>query len=328
MPESKPNCAQTVSSSVLAALMSVKATKVQPSKFVGGCPRTTQQGAQVNIMKKLLMATDLSARSNRALQRALALAHQLGAALEVVHIVSDTVPVSVAEQYEASARASIEQLLASLPLDADVKTEIAIIRGHDYEEILYHAQETGAELVVLGITRHIAYELFRGTTAERIVRFGNLPVLLVKDPVVNDYERVLVATDNSPAAQRALECAVAIAPNAEFHLLHAIHVPFTGFLGPESQAQIRREQERNLRNAFEKGIRAHVERLGNGGLRATFHLEEGDIVRVIRNQVARLKPDLLAIGSHGGSGLRHALIGSVAGRMLSDPPVDVLVTEV
>jgi len=282
---------------------------------------------QGNIMKKLLMATDLSARSDRALQRALTLAHQLGATLEVIHIVSDTVPVSIAEQYEASARTTIEQLLASLPLAANVKPEIAIIRGHDYEEILYHAQETGAELIVLGITRHIAYELFRGTTAERIIRIGDLPVLLVKDPVVHDYERVLVATDNSPAAQRALECAAAIAPDAEFHLLHTVHVPFTGFLGPESQAQIRQEQERNFRNAFEKGIHAQVERLGNGGLRATFHIEEGNILSVIRDQAERLKADLLAIGSHGRFGLRHSIIGTVAGNLLSDPPVDVLVTK-
>jgi nucleotide-binding universal stress UspA family protein len=36
---------------------------------------------------------------------------------------------------------------------------------------------------------------------------------------------------------------------------------------------------------------------------------------------------LLAIGSHGRSGLRQALIGSVAGNLLSDPPVDVLATK-
>ena len=98
-------------------------------------------------MKKLLMATDLSARSDRALQRALALAHQLGATLEVIHIVSDTVPESIAKQYEASALTTIEQLLASLPPAADVRPDIAIIRGHGHEEILRHTQETGAELI-------------------------------------------------------------------------------------------------------------------------------------------------------------------------------------
>ncbi len=278
-------------------------------------------------MKKLLVATDLSARSDRALQRALALAHQLGAALEVIHVASDTVPVSIAEQYEASARTTIEQLLASLPSAANVKPEIAIIRGYDHDEILRRSLETGAELIVLGITRHTTYELFRGTTAERIIRIGNLPVLLVKDPIAHDYERVLVATDNSPASRRALEYAAAIAPDAEFHLLHTVHVPFKGLLGPESQEQIRQEQERHFKEALEKDIRAHAQRLGKGGLKVIFHVEDGDVLGVIRDQVARLRPDFLAIGSHGRSGLRQALIGTVAGHLLSDPPVDVLVTK-
>lgn len=273
------------------------------------------------------MATDLSARSDRALQRAMALAQQLGARLEVIHIVSDSAPISIAEQYEASARAIIEQLLASLPSAADVKPEISIVRGHDHDEILRHSQEAGAELIVLGITRHTAYELFRGTTAERIIRIGNLPVLLVKDPVAQAYERVLVATDNSPASRRALECAAAIAPNAEFHLLHTVHVPFKGLLDSESQAQLRQDQEQKFKEALEKDIRAHAQKLGKGGLRITFHVEEGDVLAVVRNQAAELKPDLLAIGSHGRSGLRHAIIGTVAGNLLSDPPVDVLVTK-
>jgi len=282
---------------------------------------------QANIMKKLLMATDLSARSDRALQRAVALAQQLGARLEVIHIVSDSAPISIAEQYEASARTIIEQLLASLPSAADVKPEISIVRGHDHDEILRHSEEAGAELIVLGITRHTAYELFRGTTAERIIRIGILPVLLVKDPVAQAYERVLVATDNSPASRRALECAAAIAPNAEFHLLHTVHVPFKGLLDSESQAQLRQDQEQKFKEALEKDIRAHAQKLGKGGLRITFHVEEGDVLAVVRNQAAELKPDLLAIGSHGRSGLRHAIIGTVAGNLLSDPPVDVLVTK-
>ena len=91
-------------------------------------------------MEKLLVATDLSARSDRALQRALALAHRLGASVAVVHIVSDTIPARIAEQYEATARTTIEQLLAPLPSATDVKPQIAILRGHDYEEILRHAR--------------------------------------------------------------------------------------------------------------------------------------------------------------------------------------------
>ena len=69
---------------------------------------------------------------------------------------------------------------------------------------------------VLGITRDTVHELFRGTTAERIVRVGQTPVLMAKDPANEPYSRVLLATDNSPSAARALAAALALAPGAEF----------------------------------------------------------------------------------------------------------------
>ena len=72
-----------------------------------------------------------------------------------------------------------------------------------------------------------------------VIRTSTFPVLMVKDPAVADYERVLIATDNSPSANRAARCALAIAPGAEFHLLHITHVPFKGLLGPEAQERQR-----------------------------------------------------------------------------------------
>lgn len=278
-------------------------------------------------MKKLLVATDLSARSDRALQRALALAHQLGAALEVVHVVNETVPPAIIDQYEDAARTTIEQLLAAIPAAASVKPDVVLVRRHDHDEILHRAAKSEAEMIVLGITRHTTHELFRGTTAERIIRIGDLPVLLVKDPVVRDYDRVLVATDNSPAARSALEYAVAIAPGAELHLLHAIHVPFKGLLGSEAQEEMRQLQEQRFKDALEKDIRAHAGTLGNGALKFSILVEDGDIRSVIREQVTRLKPGLLAFGTHGQSILRQAFIGSVASDMLSNPPADVLVAK-
>ena len=276
-------------------------------------------------MKKLLMATDLSARSDRALQRAAALAHQLGAELEVVHIVSKTVPPAIIDQYKDAAFETIKQLLAAIPAAASVKLEVEIVPGHGFAEILDRAAESKAEMIVLGITRHTENELFRGTTAERIIRVGDLPVLLVRDPVAQNYERVLVATDNSPSARSALEYAVAIAPGAQFHLLHTINVPFKGLLGSDAQKEMRQLQEDRFRKALEDEISAHAETLGASALNFTIHLEEGEITTVVRKQIAALKPGLLALGMHGKPTLRHALIGSIAADMLSNPPVDVLV---
>ncbi len=53
-------------------------------------------------------------------------------------------------------------------------------------------------------------------------------------------------------------------------------------------------------------------------------MREGTVREVISEQVKTLRPDLLVIGTHGRTGVAHALLGSVAEDLLSDPPCDVL----
>ena len=58
-------------------------------------------------MKKLLLATDLSARSDRALERSLSLARERGADLTVVHVVEGDLPPALAEAQNRAAQGAI-----------------------------------------------------------------------------------------------------------------------------------------------------------------------------------------------------------------------------
>src|SRR4030066_2328266 len=60
-----------------------------------------------------------------------------------------------------------------------------------------------------------------GTTAERVVRKGDRPVLVVKRPPEGPYRHVLVAVDFSDTSHRALALAAHLAPGAHLTLLHA-----------------------------------------------------------------------------------------------------------
>jgi nucleotide-binding universal stress UspA family protein len=279
-------------------------------------------------MKKILIATDLSARSDRALRRAAVLAKTLKASLDIVHVVEDTMPEAAVAPYEDAARNSIEQLIATIPEAESVKPVVTFVRGYGYSAILEHAARVHADLIVLGITRHTVHELFRGTTAERIVRVGHVPVLMTKDPAGEPYARVLLATDNSPSAARALACTLALAPGAEFRLLHVVHVPFHGLLGQKVRDQIRAEREQDIRDKLEADIAADAARLGIAPPKATILIQEGDLRTAIDEQIETFKPDLFALGTHGRSTFQAALIGSLAQDMLSDPPLDVFVAKV
>ena len=275
-------------------------------------------------MKKILMATDLSARSDRALQRAVMLAHEFAAELKILHVVDESLLEAITLQHEAAAKSAIAAQLAALPLAAALSISQEVIRGFDYCDISVSAAEFEAELIVLGIHRHKMRQLFQGTTAERVVRYGTLPVLVVKDAPREPYRRILVAADLSEHAHAAMALAAKIAPKGDVYLLHAAHRPFTAFLGRETQNQLIRDERARISVEIEKMTQQLASELGAAAPRFEILLKEGDVRSVIRDQVAALKPDLLAVGTHGRTGLAHAIIGSIAEDLLADAPVAVL----
>lgn len=184
-------------------------------------------------MKGILIASDLSACSDRALQRAVSLAHDFKIDLTVVHVVDDSLPQPIVERHVREAGETLREQVASPPLASQLGIEMLIVKGHDYREILALTEENGADLIVLGIHRHDTREAFRGTTTERVIRFGTVPVLVVKDVVIKPYRRAAVATDLSIHSRAATRLVARLVPRGELLLVHAVDLPYKTFLDRE-----------------------------------------------------------------------------------------------
>lgn len=276
-------------------------------------------------MKSIVVATDLSARSDRAIERALMLARLHRAELHVVHIVDDALPDSIARHQADAATSNMRDHIASLDESMADQVKIEVGTGKGSVEIARFARGAGAELIILGVRDTGRESPFRGTTSEQIIRMGELPVLVVKDRATRDYERVAVAIDFSVHARRAIELALALAPDAEMHLIHAYQVPFEGFLyGADSREQLEEDLRKRMEDMIDKEMSASLAALGIDT--GNFHrvLKHGAIRQVIGREVERIKPDLLALGTHGRTGVANAILGSVAEDMLGTPPCDAL----
>lgn len=276
-------------------------------------------------MKRLLMATDLSARSDRAFERALLLANEHQAELNVVYIVDGSLPEAIALNQKAAAEESIREHIASVSVEPalPIVAEVKIDKGS--AGIVRHANEIQAELIVLGL-RNTAYESpFRGTTSEQIIRMGGLPVLVVADRAEEPYRRVAIAVDFSVHSRRAIEVAMNLVPNAEVHLIHSYEVPFAGFMyGTNSHDQVRDGEQRRLEQMVEEEMATSLSTLAVDKDRLNLVMKEGDVRHVIAQEVKRIKPDLLALGTHGRTGIANAFLGSVADAVIGDPPCDTL----
>lgn len=277
-------------------------------------------------MKNLLMATDLSARSDRALERAVALAREHGARLTVIHVVDEDLSPRLAEAQEQAAQQALDEHIGSLRSDGSPEIDIEIVFGRAHEDILALTEKTGAEMIVLGMHRDDgSREMFRGTTVERVIRAGTAPTLLVKERAARPYRKVMVAVDFSVYSRRAIEFAVNFAPDGEFHLVHAYDVPFKGFLyGRSSRSAVSQQHQAEFEQMIEGEMATFLETMGPKAPSFDTILEEGTVREVIHRQVGRLKPDVLVIGTHGRTGVARAVLGSVAEDLLNAPPCDVL----
>lgn len=275
-------------------------------------------------MKRILMANDLSARSDRALRRAVSLAKEFDAELEVITVIEEMLLEPSTRQSELFAKQALAAQLAIVPNGDGIEISQRVVVGLDYEDIIRRSVECDADLVVLGIHRHKTRELFRGTTAERVVRYGVRPVLVVKDPVTGPYRKVVVATDLSAHAEAAARTAARLAPQGKVTLVHAIHRPFLAFLGRGDQDSLMAENRVQAAATLRETIDRLSAELGDHAPKFELSFPEGEVSVALQAEIAKLKPDLLAMGTHGRSGISHAVIGSIAERFLADCPIDVL----
>jgi len=277
-------------------------------------------------MKTILAASDLSARSDRALARAVLLAEQHQAKLLALHVVDEELPAAFADRQAEDADRSLRAALAALPQAAALPSEVRIVVGEHYQTILAEAETAAADLVVIGQHRKdILLDLFRGSTGERIIRFGNRPVLVVKSAATHRYVSMLAAVDFSPPSRRAIEVAVTLAPDADVKLVHAFEIPFRGLLfGGASMEQLAKKHQQQFQEMVEAQTREFLQTLSTPIAPRQVIAREGGPEETVLTVAAETRCDLMVVGTHGRSGLGRALLGSVAEGLLARAPCDVL----
>ncbi len=277
----------------------------------------------------ILLATDLSARSDRALDRAIQLARQFNVPLLAVHVLSPPHSLSLAAPVPVAVGPLVEQAEARLlrdiePLVEGVKVAVRVYTGDPAERLRQVADEEKCALIVTGVARDETLgRMLLGTTVERLVRETSQPVLVVKQRARAPYQDAVVATDFSPASRWALRAALAVLPPQALTLFHAFELP-RGPLrdtGPDSETA--------------KGFQRMAEESAMDFMNATPELADrpqpriqvaaGRPERVVIEYVRQTRAHLLVAGTQGAGALAGVLLGSVAEALLDRSPCDIMV---
>lgn len=143
-------------------------------------------------------------------------------------------------------------------------------------------------------------------------------------PELGGIQRVLVPVDFSTHSRKAVAYATAFARqfSATLTFLHVIQVNYAyGEFGAIDFTSL----EREMRGGAEKELAAQVAAATAAGLTADSLVREGSPAKVIADVARELGSDLVVISTHGYTGLKHVLMGSIAEQVVRYTPCPVLV---
>ncbi|MCC7376658.1 MAG: universal stress protein [Verrucomicrobiales bacterium] len=152
------------------------------------------------------------------------------------------------------------------------------------------------------------------------------PLLAQADrtPELGHIRRLLVPVDFSPNGRKAVTYASAFAKqfDADLTFLHVIQVNYAyGEFGAIDFTAL----EREMRGGAEKELKELVSAAVAEGVKAHSLVREGSPAKVIAEVATELRSDLLVVSTHGYTGLKHVLMGSIAEHVVRYAPCPVLV---
>lgn len=207
-----------------------------------------------------------------------------------------------------------------------IKAEEAVLYGKAAESILDFAQSKKVDLITMathglsGMTRW-----WLGSVAEKVVSAASTPIMLVQAKRTEKHdakskkaiERILVPLDGSELGQAALPYAemLTLKTGAALDLLHIISPPgaieASLLTGPDWIKLIQ-----VLQKAGEEYLKEVIQQLAERGIKATYEVMTGEPADKIVQYAEEKKASLIAMSTHGRTGLARWVMGSVADKVV------------
>jgi nucleotide-binding universal stress UspA family protein len=293
-------------------------------------------------IRTILVPIDLSDESYRALEFALPLAQRFGATVHVVHV------------YEGARQLSSIATAPGLFSDGEIARRVSkearrrgggaphprnchVRSGKPFREVVAAAEELKADLIVIATHGHGGLKhLMLGSTAEKTVRYARCPVLVVRQaargPIKTAMEgivleRILVPVDFSECAKEGARYASAFGTKvgADLLLMNVTHIADFTASDPNVVPPEGPELVESARLAAEDELDKMVNFLPLTGILADTEVALGTPIEMLVERTKKPDVDMVIMSSHGYTGLRHVVLGSIAEQLVRQAHCPVLV---
>jgi nucleotide-binding universal stress UspA family protein len=295
------------------------------------------------MISRVIVPLDFSDVSEAALPLAAHLAQRRGVPMTLVHV------IEMSPEFLAYSE-GVSQVDALLELEekgqeylrriadgiSGVEVETVVLRGRPARQIVELVDEYTDPLIVMSSHGHSGFRrMVLGSVAARVVQTAGVPVMLVRATeegsnirVPSEVRRVVVPLDGSDFAEYALDATFNIVggDDVEIRLVRVPEIaayPATMY-GAASYEAVDMYMEA-MRTEAQTYLEEMAARLRERHPNVSWEVREGAASAVILEVAREFDADLIAMASHGRTGFRRFLMGSVAEQVLRDAEVPVLV---
>lgn len=269
--------------------------------------------------RRIILATDLSARCDRAFERAVLLAREWNAQLTVAHALEERGGFS--PQWHRTDRAKLDaefQIAADLQR-AGIAADVVVRRGSASELIVELARKMPCDLVVTGIARDLGLaRAILGSTLEALARESIAPVLIVKRPARDSYHSAAVGTNFSKGSRTAIQATLQLFPLVKVAALHAYRLPLEGL------GDVQVTDEAAYRHVLDECARFVADAAPAAWQEIRCLVEPGFPETRLNQYVFDRKADLIVVGTVARNTMAVLLLGSTGRSLILSSPCDLL----
>jgi nucleotide-binding universal stress UspA family protein len=287
--------------------------------------------------RKIFVAIDFSAGSDEALRQAhdraapggkLAVCHVVPNELRsnllfphITRIAALKVPLDLKRVAE-----SVSARVGEVTGRTQTEFDLIVDDGTPYAAIVTNAEKWGADLIAVGSRGTTAAGSHFGSVANKVIRYAHCPVLIARQS--EGVGGIVAGTDFSDPALPALKAAAdeARRTGEQLTIVHSLDVwsalsyPAMAFGGAPINLSV--EQVHELESAVNERLNDALKGLG---IRGQTRVTQGPAGNALIDISSLLKARLIVVGTIGRTGLRQALLGSVAETVAIGAPCSVLI---
>jgi nucleotide-binding universal stress UspA family protein len=298
-------------------------------------------------IRNILVPIDFSKLSIQAIETAKGFAQRSGATIHLAHVHQFSYPAEfmgpvfsagqLPESFEKHRSEALAEQLRTIAsrcgLSARDQTYLRT-GAAAFDEICRLAQEIPADLIVTPTHGRTGLKhVFLGSTAERIVQHSPCPVFVARQKKRKSKteralmpDTVLVPVDFSRCSLEALKYAISFADFVAARLIvfHTVYLGYAYTADGFAMYDLFTLEDKARKNA-ERQMREFLRAVKFGAVKHETAVTSGSPVAEICAFAKARDVDLIITATHGLTGLKHVLIGSIAEQVVRHAPYPVLV---